>query len=65
MVELPDSALAVIASAGLAHLVTLDADGNPHVTIVWVGLEDGEIVAPALGGMLTEHRRISRRFQPT
>ena len=28
----------------LAHLVTLDPDGSPQVTIVWTGLEGDEIV---------------------
>jgi hypothetical protein len=44
MGDLPDSARAVIEGAGLAHLVTLEPDGRPQVSIVWVGLEGGEIV---------------------
>jgi hypothetical protein len=42
--ELPASAREVIESDGLAHLVTLNRDGSPHVTIVWVGLEGDEVV---------------------
>lgn len=42
--ELPDSAKQLIESSALAHLVTLNEDGSPQVSIVWVGLEDGEIV---------------------
>jgi PPOX class probable F420-dependent enzyme len=38
-----------ITSGHLAHLVTLDPDGSPHVTIVWVGIEDDEIVSGHLG----------------
>jgi PPOX class probable F420-dependent enzyme len=45
---LPDSARAVLESDGLAHLVTLNADGSPQVSIVWVGLEDAEIVSAHL-----------------
>jgi PPOX class probable F420-dependent enzyme len=41
---LPDSARQVIESAALAHLVTLNKDGSPQVTCVWVGLEGDEIV---------------------
>jgi PPOX class probable F420-dependent enzyme len=41
---LPDSARQVLESAALAHLVTLNEDGSPHVTCVWVGLEGDEIV---------------------
>lgn len=39
----------VLEGPHLAHLVTLNADGSPHVTVVWVGLEDDEIVAGHLG----------------
>lgn len=45
---LPESARAVLESDGLAHLVTLNADGSPQVTIVWVGLEGDEIVSAHL-----------------
>jgi PPOX class probable F420-dependent enzyme len=45
---LPESARAVLESDALAHLVTLNADGSPQVTIVWVGLEGDEIVSAHL-----------------
>lgn len=48
MAELPDSARELIESSALAHLVTLNEDGSPQVSIVWVGLEDGEIVCAHL-----------------
>lgn len=48
MVEMSASAQAVIESGRLAHLVTVNADGSPHVTIVWVGLEEGDIVVGKL-----------------
>jgi PPOX class probable F420-dependent enzyme len=38
-----------LTSGNLAHLVTLNADGTPQITLVWVGLEDNEIVAGHLG----------------
>ena len=44
MLEIPASARAVIESGRLAHLVTVNADGSPHVTIVWVGLDGADIV---------------------
>lgn len=44
MVEMPESARAVIESGRLAHLVTVNADGSPQVTIVWVGLDGDDIV---------------------
>jgi PPOX class probable F420-dependent enzyme len=46
---LNDAARELIESDALAHLVTLNADGSPHVSIVWVGLEDGEIVSGHMG----------------
>jgi PPOX class probable F420-dependent enzyme len=49
MTALPDSAREVLESNGLAHLVTIAPDGSPQVSIVWVGLEDGEIVFGSLG----------------
>ncbi len=54
MTSLPDTARAVLESAGLAHLVTLNPDGSPQVTVVWVGLDGNEIVA----AHLPEHRKI-------
>jgi PPOX class probable F420-dependent enzyme len=45
---LSDSARAVLESDGLAHLVTLNADGSPQVSVVWVGLEGDEIVSAHL-----------------
>ena len=47
--RLPDSARDVLTSAALGHLVTLNEDGSPQVSVVWVGLEDDEIVAAHLG----------------
>lgn len=45
MVRIPDDVRTVLESGRLAHLVTLNADGSPQVTIVWVGLEGDEIVS--------------------
>jgi PPOX class probable F420-dependent enzyme len=54
MTSLPDSARALLESPALAHLVTLNPDGSPQVSIVWVGLDGDEIVA----GHLPEHRKV-------
>jgi PPOX class probable F420-dependent enzyme len=40
----PDSVRRVLDSAALAHLVTLNPDGSPHVTCAWAGLQADEIV---------------------
>ncbi len=54
MAALPDSARTVLESGGLAHLVTLEPDGRPQVSLVWVGLDGDEIVA----AHLPEHRKV-------
>jgi PPOX class probable F420-dependent enzyme len=48
-VLIPDAARELIESEALAHLVTLEPDGRPQVSCVWVGLEDGDIVFASLG----------------
>lgn len=47
---LNDAARRVIGSGALAHLVTLNQDGSPQVTVVWVGLEGDELVSAHLDG---------------
>jgi PPOX class probable F420-dependent enzyme len=46
--ELPESARALIVEGTPAHLVTLNPDGSPQVTVVWVGLDGEELVAAHL-----------------
>jgi PPOX class probable F420-dependent enzyme len=41
---LNEAAVAAIQAGNLAHLATVNADGSPQVSVVWAGLEDGEIV---------------------
>ena len=47
--EIPPEAREVLESDRLAHFVTLNPDGSPQVTCVWVGLEGDEIVSGHLG----------------
>ncbi len=49
MSVLTDEARAALTSGRLAHLVTVEPDVTPQVTIVWVGLEGDEIVSGHLG----------------
>jgi PPOX class probable F420-dependent enzyme len=44
-VQLPESARAILESGRLAHLVTLNPDGSPQISCVWVGLDGDEIVS--------------------
>jgi PPOX class probable F420-dependent enzyme len=48
-VQIPPEAREVLESDRLAHLVTLNPDGSPQVSCVWVGLEGDEIVSGHLG----------------
>jgi len=62
MAPLPERVRQLIESGPLAHLVTLNSDGSPQVTVVWIGLEGDEIVS----GHLYEHRKIRNvRRDPT
>jgi PPOX class probable F420-dependent enzyme len=54
MALLPERVRALIESGPLAHLVTLNPDGSPQVTMVWIGLEGDEIVS----GHLYRHRKV-------
>ena len=53
-VTLHPAARKLLASDALVHLVTLNRDGSPQVSIVWVGLEGEEIVS----GHLPLHRKL-------
>jgi PPOX class probable F420-dependent enzyme len=46
--ELPASARRIVESDALAHLVTLNSNGSPQVSCVWVGLDADEIVCAHL-----------------
>jgi PPOX class probable F420-dependent enzyme len=47
-VELTPEVRGVIESGRLAHFVTVNRDGSPHVTIVWVGIDDDDVVVGKL-----------------
>jgi len=46
---LNDAARELIESGRLAHVVTLNQDGSPQVSCVWVGVDGGDIVFASLG----------------
>ena len=46
---IPESLRALIATGPYAHLTTLNPDGSPQVTVVWVGIEDDEFVTAHMG----------------
>lgn len=45
---LSPAAVELLASAAVATVATIDPDGSPHLSLAWVGLEDGEIVFATL-----------------
>ena len=45
---LNDAARAALTAGRTAHLVTLEPDGRPQVTLVWTGLDGDEIVTAHL-----------------
>ena len=51
---IPQSALAVLESGRLAHVVTLNPDGSPQMSCVWVGIDEGDIVI----GSLPRNRKV-------
>jgi PPOX class probable F420-dependent enzyme len=56
---LSDAAHELLASAAVASVVTLNADGSPHVSSAWVGVEDDEICFATLPDQ-TKLRNIRR-----
>ncbi len=48
MAVLHPDARALLESAALVHMVTLNADGSPQVTVVWAGVDGDDIVTAHL-----------------
>jgi PPOX class probable F420-dependent enzyme len=46
---LNDAVRTALSSGHLAHLVTVNPDGSPQISVVWVGLDGDEIVLAHLG----------------
>ncbi len=49
MAVLPTEARELLESDALVHLVTLNGDGSPQVSCIWVGLDGDEIVSGHMG----------------
>src|SRR6266481_5039273 len=52
--KIPQSVRELLPKAPLAHLTTLNPDGSPQVTVVWVGIENDEFVI----GHLATHQKV-------
>src|ERR1700726_5058549 len=52
--KIPQTIREVIEKGPYAHLTTLNRDGSPQVTVVWVGIEGEEFVM----GHLAMHQKV-------
>lgn len=52
--QIPTELRTLIESGRLAHMVTINPDGSPQVSVVWIGLEGDEIVS----GHLPRNRKV-------
>ena len=52
--KIPESVREMIAKGPFAHLTTLNSKGGPQVTVVWIGIENEEIVM----GHLVMHQKV-------
>jgi PPOX class probable F420-dependent enzyme len=52
--KIPQEIRNLIESGRLAHFVTLNRDGSPQVTLIWIGLDGDEVVA----GHLPRNRKV-------
>ena len=50
MTQLSDEVRQAITAGRLGHLGTIDADGGPQASVVWIGLDGDEIVVGHLMG---------------
>jgi PPOX class probable F420-dependent enzyme len=60
MATLNAAARELIESGALAHLVTVNEDGSPQVSVIWVGLDGDELVAGHLDGRQRKLQNIRR-----
>lgn len=57
----PDSVHEFLGTGPLGHLVTLNVDGTPHVTLVWAGFDVDDLV---FGTFPDQHKLESIRRDP-
>ena len=50
MATMTPQIVAALTAGRVAHLTTVNADGSPQMSVVWVGVEDDEIVIGHLMG---------------
>jgi PPOX class probable F420-dependent enzyme len=52
MSSLPSELRELIESGPLAHLSTINADGSPQVTVIWIGLDGDDVLSGHMGRYL-------------
>lgn len=58
MTTLPAELRDLIDAGPLTHLSTVNADGSAHVNVIWIGLDDDQIVSGHMS-----HKRIVRNIE--
>jgi PPOX class probable F420-dependent enzyme len=53
--RLPNELRELIESGPLTHLTTINPDGSPQVTVIWIGLDDDPIVS----GHMHHHKKLN------
>ncbi|MFZ0088446.1 MAG: PPOX class F420-dependent oxidoreductase [Solirubrobacteraceae bacterium] len=54
MSSLSDALRRLIESGPMAHLSTINPDGSPQVTVIWIGLDGDEVVS----GHMSHHKKL-------
>ena len=52
MAEIPEEARRILDKKALAHVATLNEDGSPQVTPVWIDTENGDVAINSAEGRL-------------
>ncbi|OLF08746.1 PPOX class F420-dependent enzyme [Actinophytocola xinjiangensis] len=60
MTRLNQAARELIESGALAHLATINPDGSPQVSVIWVGLDGDDLVSGHLSGDLRKLHNLRR-----
>jgi PPOX class probable F420-dependent enzyme len=54
MTTIPSELAALIEAGPLTHLSTINADGSPQVSVIWIGLDGGQLVS----GHMSRHLKL-------
>jgi PPOX class probable F420-dependent enzyme len=54
MTALPTELSELIKTGPLVHLSTINSDGSPQVSVIWIGLDGGQLVS----GHMSHHRKL-------